>query len=272
MRSLRGRVVLVTGGSAGIGRVTARRLAARGARVVVCGRDRDRLDAAVAGVPELLAVRCDVTDADDRERLVSTVVERCGRIDAVVNNAGRGAVGRLVDLDAATVEDLVAVNFTAVAEVTRLVLPHLADRGGDVVMISSVGAWAPVPPLSLYSATKAGVSGLASALRREVPRGVRVHVLCPAPMRTEWLARDQQGRPSETEAPAKVSFGAAPERVAVAVERCLTGRWSRTAAVPRWWGVTRLASVPPVSRVLDAVLTPVAPSLARAVAGYGKRL
>ncbi|MBY8849625.1 SDR family oxidoreductase [Saccharothrix sp. MB29] len=272
MRSLRGRVVLVTGGSAGIGRATARRLAAAGARVVVCGRDQDRLDATAAEVPGLLTMRCDVTDADDRERLVRTAVERCGRVDALVNNAGRGAVGRLVDLDRATVEDLVAVNFTAVAEMTRLVLPHLPDRGGDVVMMSSVAAWAPLPPLSLYSATKAGVSGLTAALRREVPRGVRVHLLCPAPTSTEWLARDQQGRPDEAEAPGKVSAGAAPERVAAEVERCLTGRRSRTAAVPRWWGVTRLTSVPPLDRALDAVLTPLAPSLVRAVTRYGRRL
>lgn len=272
MRSLRDRVVLVTGGSAGMGRVTARRLAERGARVVVCGRDRDRLDAVVAEVPGLLAVPCDVTVPEDREHLVRTVVERRGRLDALVNNAGRGAVGRLVDLDHDTAADLVAVNFTAVAELTRLVLPHLEDRGGDVVMISSVGAWAPVPPLSLYSATKAGVNGLAAALRREVPRRVRIHLVCPAPMRTEWLARDRQGRPDEAEAPGKVSAGAAPERVAAEVERCLTGRWSRTTAVPRWWGITRLAAVPPVNRVLDAVLAPLAPSLVRAVDRYGRRL
>lgn len=272
MRSVAGTVVLVTGGSAGIGRITARRLAERGAHVAICGRDQDRLDAALREIPCAWGMRCDVTDPADRSLLVRSVVERFGRIDALVNNAGQGRVGKLTDLSGEQVESLVAVNFTAVAELTRLVLPLFGARGGHVVMMSSIGAWVPVPPLSLYSATKAGVLGLATGLRREVPRGVKVHAVCPGPVRTEWLTRDLSGRPSERSAPHRLSAGADPERVARAVEKCLTARVSRTIAVPRWWGVARLGSVTPISRVLDVAIAPASTAIVRLAKRYGRRL
>lgn len=272
MRSVAGTVVLVTGGSAGIGRITARRLARNGAHVAICGRDQERLDAALRDIPGAWGMRCDVTDPADRTRLVRAVVERFGRIDALVNNAGQGRVGKLTDLSGEEVVSLVEVNFTAVAELTRLVLPMFGKRGGQVVMMSSIGAWAPVPPLSLYSATKAGVLGLALGLRREVPRGVRVHVVCPGPIRTEWLARDLNGRPAEQSAPGQLSAGSDPEHVARAVEKCLTARTSRTVAVPRWWEIARLASFAPISRALDVAIAPASTAIVRLARRYGKRL
>ncbi|MEU7479842.1 SDR family oxidoreductase [Lentzea sp. NPDC042327] len=272
MRSVEGQVVLITGGSAGIGRVTARRLARRGARVAICGRDQDRLTAAVQELPGAWGMCCDVTDPRAREELVRGVVDRFGRIDALVNNAGQGRVAKLAELDAEQATSLVEVNFTAVVELTRLVLPHLESRGGHVVMMSSIGAWVPVPPLSLYSATKAGVLGLAVGLRREVPRGVKVHAVCPGPIRTEWLSRDLNGRPSEQEAPNRLSAGSAPEAVARAVERCLTARTSRTMAAPRWWAVARLGALAPVSRVLDLVVAPASTTIVRAARRYGRHL
>jgi len=272
MRSVKGMVVLVTGGSAGIGRVTAQRLAARGARVAICGRDADRLAAAVEAIPGCWGMRCDVTDPLDRELLVRAVVERFGRLDAVVNNAGQGRIGKLADLTRQQVESLIAVNFTAVAELTRLVLPLFDERGGHVVMMSSIAAWVPVPPLSLYSATKAGVQGLAIALRREVPRGVRIHAVCPGPMRTEWLTRELRDRPSERSARWRLSAGASPRGVAREVERCLTARISRTVAVPRWWELARFASLSPVARVLDLLLAPASTAVVRYTRKYGRQL
>ncbi|WP_218148341.1 SDR family NAD(P)-dependent oxidoreductase [Lentzea xinjiangensis] len=264
--------MLITGGSAGIGRITARRLARQGAQVAICGRDQERLDAALHELPGAWGMCCDVTDPADRSLLVSAVTERFGRIDALVNNAGQGRVGKLADLSSEQVESLVAVNFTAVAELTRLVLPLFGTRGGHVVMMSSIGAWVPTPPLSLYSATKAGVLSLALGLRREVPRGVRVHAVCPGPIRTEWLTRELTGRPAERSARHRLSAGATPEHVAREVEKCLTARRSRTVAVPRWWEIARLGSLSPVSRVLDVVLAPASTAIVRAARRYGSRL
>jgi NADP-dependent 3-hydroxy acid dehydrogenase YdfG len=272
-RSVRDRVVLVTGGSAGIGRAVAAQLASAGATVVTCARDEDRLRAAAEPWPgHIEPIPCDLTDPRQREELVAQVVERHGRLDALVNNAGQGRVGLLTDLDADAIHDMVDLNVTAVADLTRLVLPHLAARGGDVVMISSLAGPVPVPPLSMYSVTKAAVDGLVHALRRETPADVRVHNVNPAPVRTEWLLRAAHPHPTDDEGRRGHSFGVRPERVADAVHRCLTGRYQSTRTVPRWLAPARLAAVPPLREAVNVVLTPVAPLLARWAGRYRDRL
>jgi short-subunit dehydrogenase len=239
------------------------RLAGRGARVVTCARDADRLGE--VDFPDgVHVVAADLTVRGERAALVDAVLERHGRIDALVNNAGQGRVGLLTDLDADDVEEVVAVNLVAVADLTRLVLSRLGGDGageGDVVMISSGAAWVPLPPLSLYSATKAGVDGLVTALRREVARGVRIHSVNPGPVDTEWLARSVGLRPGE--GPKALSGGVPASWVAAAVEKCLTASASRTLAVPRGLGVTRLTALPPFDRAINAVLAPLAPAIVR---------
>ncbi|TKJ20668.1 SDR family oxidoreductase [Blastococcus sp. CCUG 61487] len=256
------RVLLVTGGSAGIGRATVRHLAAAGARVVTCARDGDRLAAAVGDLPVVTTTAADVADAADRARLVEAVMAEHGRLDGVVLNAGLGWAGLVEDMPGDVVEGVVALNLTGAIEVTRLALPHLLaaarERGrADVVAVSSVAAWAQVPPLSVYSATKAGLDGFVKGLRREVTaRGVRVHTVNPFFVRTEWLARGHGSAPeSDDDARGRLSRGIAPERVAEAIGATLDAPRSRTVAVPRWAGAVRLGEVTPVDRLLDAVLS-----------------
>ena len=262
MPDLRNRVVLVTGGSAGIGRATVAALAAEGTRVVTCARDGGRLEEAVAGLPGVSAVVADVADAGDRAVLVDRVLAEHGRLDAVVLNAGLGWAGLLEDMPGEAVEGIVALNLTGAVELTRLALPHLfasaGERGrADVVAVSSVAAWAQVPPLTVYSATKAGLDGVVKGLRREVvARRVQVHSVNPFFVRTEWLARGHGSPPrSDADARGRLSRGIAPERVAAQISGCLTAPRSRTVAVPRWAGLARLGEVTPVNRLLDAVLS-----------------
>jgi NAD(P)-dependent dehydrogenase (short-subunit alcohol dehydrogenase family) len=262
MSPLRDRVVLVTGGSAGIGRVTVARLTADGARVLTCARDGDRLDEALRDLPGVQGVVADVADAGDRARLLEEVLERHGRLDAVVLNAGLGWAGLVEDMPGEAVEGIVALNLTGAIELTRLALPHLLTVAGengraDVVAVSSVAAWAQVPPLTVYSATKAGLDGFVTGLRREVTgRGVRVHSVNPFFVSTEWLARGHGHAPvSDADALGRLSRGIAPERVAGRIAECLTAPRSRTVAVPRWAGLTRLGEVPPVDRLLDRVFS-----------------
>src|SRR4051794_6242391 len=125
MSDLAGRVVLVTGGSAGIGRATVRRLAAAGALVVTCARDGERLAEAVSGLPGVTGVAADVADPADRTRLVAAVVQRHGRLDAVVLNAGLGWAGLVEDMPGEAVAGMVALNLTGAVEVTRVALPYL---------------------------------------------------------------------------------------------------------------------------------------------------
>jgi NAD(P)-dependent dehydrogenase (short-subunit alcohol dehydrogenase family) len=194
--------------------------------------------------------------------LVDRVLAEHGRLDAVVLNAGLGWAGLLEDMPRGAVEGIVALNLTGAMELTRLALPHLlasAGEGGraDVVAVSSVAAWAQVPPLTVYSASKAGLDGFVKGLRREVTaRGVRVHSVNPFFVRTEWLARGHGSPPrSDADARGRLSRGIAPERVAAQISGCLTAPRSRTVAVPRWAGLARLGEVTPVNRLLDAVLS-----------------
>jgi short-subunit dehydrogenase len=160
------------------------------------------------------------------------------------------------------VDGIVALNLTGAIQLTRLALPHLLAAAGeegraDVVAVSSVAAWAQVPPLTVYSATKAGLDGFVKGFRREVSaRGVRVHTVNPFFVSTEWLARGHGAAPrSDAEAAGRLSRGIAPERVAEQIAACLTAPRSRTVAVPRWAGLARLGEVTPVNRLLDAVLS-----------------
>jgi NAD(P)-dependent dehydrogenase (short-subunit alcohol dehydrogenase family) len=259
---LRERVVLVTGGSAGIGRATVHRLAASGARVVTCARGGDRLDEALAGVPGALGVTADVSDRADRAALVQRVLDEHGRLDGVVLNAAIGYAALVEDTPADAVETMVATNLTGVIDLARLALPHLlasaAERGrGDLLVVTSAAALSQVPPLTIYSATKAGQHGFVKGLRREVTaRGVRVHSITPAPVATEWLVRGRGAAPvSDRDSEGRLSPGISPDRVADQVARSLTSYWSRTAAVPRLMGLARLGEVPPVNRLMDMTLS-----------------
>jgi NAD(P)-dependent dehydrogenase (short-subunit alcohol dehydrogenase family) len=256
------RVVLVTGGSAGIGRATVARLVADGARVVTCARHADRLAEAVGTQPGVVGVVADMADPAGRARVLDRALTEYGRLDAVVLNAGLGWAGLLEDMPGEVVEGLVALNLTGVIELTRLALPHLLETAeeqgrADIVAVSSAAAWSQVPPLTVYSATKAGVHGFVKGLRREVTaRGVRVHTVNPFFVSTEWLARGHGHAPtSDADARGRLSRGIAPERVAERIAECLTSPRSRMIAVPRWAGLVRLGEMPPVNRLLDGVLS-----------------
>jgi NAD(P)-dependent dehydrogenase (short-subunit alcohol dehydrogenase family) len=259
---IRGRVVLVTGGSAGIGRSVVSRLAASGARVVTCARHGARLTEALAGVPGVTGMVADVASGADRVALVQRVVEEHGRLDAVVLNAAIGYAGLVEDTPADAVTTMVDTNLTGVVDLARLTLPHLlasaADRGrGDLLVVASAAALSQVPPLTIYSATKAGAHGFVKGLRREVTaRGVRVHSVMPGPVATEWLVRGRGAAPgSDDDAEGRLSRGIRSERVAEQVVRSLTSYWSRTVSVPRWMGLARLGEVPPIDRLLDMTLS-----------------
>ncbi len=260
--SLPERVVLVTGGSTGIGRAVVHRLAADRARVVAVARDHGRLSEALSGVDGATGVAADVSSPTDRVTLVERVVAEHGRLDAVVLNAAIGYAALVEETPQDAVEAMIATNLTGVVDLARLALPHLlaaaAERGrADVLVTASSAALAQMPPLTVYSATKAGAHGFVKGLRREVSaRGVRVHSVTPGPVSTEWLVRGRGLAPdSDSDAQGRLSPGIRPERVAEQIARSLDSYWSRTVAVPRRMGLARLGEVPPVDRILDMTLS-----------------
>ena len=185
MNDLRDKVVLVTGASRGLGALIAHALAAEGARLALAARSADDItrlaDELRAGGAEAEPVPTDVTDAAARERLVARTIERFGRIDVLVNNAGIELLGALSDARAERIDQLFAVNIVATAQLSRAVLPHmLAQRSGLIVNMASMAGKAAIPYNSIYSASKAAVIFLTLSLRDELRgTGVTASVVCP---------------------------------------------------------------------------------------------
>jgi NAD(P)-dependent dehydrogenase (short-subunit alcohol dehydrogenase family) len=178
----RGRVVLVTGGTKGIGRTIARRYAEAGASVVVCARTPP--DDAAEGVD---FVACDVRDADQVTALVDTVLERHGRLDVVVNNAGGGPWVDSATASPRFTERVIALNLIAPIVVSQAAYRVMAaqDGGGSIVNIASVSGIRPSPHSAAYGAAKAGLLNLTQTLAVEWAPAVRVNAVIAGLMATD---------------------------------------------------------------------------------------
>lgn len=179
-------VVLVTGASSGIGEAIARAFAEKGFEVFGTSRNPGRTEP-IAGVE---FVQLDVTDPESVAAAVSTVVQRAGRIDVVVNNAGFGVLGAAEESSTAQAQQLFDTNFFGLVRVTREVLPYLrAQRSGRIINISSVLGFIPAPYGALYSASKHAVEGYSESLDHETREfGVRVSVVEPGYTKTSFDA------------------------------------------------------------------------------------
>jgi NAD(P)-dependent dehydrogenase (short-subunit alcohol dehydrogenase family) len=177
MGKLKGQVVLITGGARGVGAATARELVRRGAKIVLVDHDAEPLRALEAdlGAGNATAVVGDVCSLEQMEAAVAHGVERFGRLDACVANAGIASYGSLLAVDPATFRRVIDVNINGVFHTVRAALPHLIDRKGYVLVVSSLAAYAGAPGLVAYNASKAGAEHFANALRPEVAHlGVQV--------------------------------------------------------------------------------------------------
>src|SRR3954466_4871674 len=202
--ALNGTVALVTGASSGIGDATARRLAEHGGIVCVVARRKNRLDTLVSEIESAggtaLAVEADITDRDQADRAVQSAVDRFGRLDILINNAGLMLLGPVVGADVEEWERMIAVNQTGLLYVTHAALPHLLAAAedelrsvADIVNISSIAgrqAWA---NFGVYAMTKFGVNGFTEALRQEITKKhVRVGVLEPGAVATELVSHNNE--------------------------------------------------------------------------------
>lgn len=184
------RVWLVTGASRGFGLEVVREVLSRGDAVVALVRSTDGIADILEGGEHLVAVVADVTDGDSVERAVRTGVDRFGRIDVLVNNAGRGIIGAVEEVSDSEVREVFDVNVFGVLTVSRAVLPVMrAQRSGHVVMMSSMGGVTqPGAGWGIYGASKFAVEGFSEALRNEIaPLGISVTLVEPGVFRTDFL-------------------------------------------------------------------------------------
>jgi len=199
MSQLKGKVALVTGASKGIGRASALRLAEAGANIVVGATSVDLLemlgrDLESLGV-ESLAKRCDVSRRTDCEDIVQRSLERFGKIDILINNAGIGFSGKIVDSEPGRIEQMVMVNVLGVYYMTRAVLPSMMEQQhGDIINIGSVAGVKYSPNFAMYSATKFAVRAFSEGLRNEVQgHNIRVTLIHPGMTKTAFFDSFTQG-------------------------------------------------------------------------------
>ena len=187
MQSWSGQVAIVTGASEGLGLSLARAWAERGANVVLAARRAEPLNTAAESLTKrgaaVLAVPTDVTRQEDVERLVAATLARFGRIDALVNNAGRSARQAIEQTTPADFQALWELNFLSVVRCTRACLPQLLEHRGHVVNIGSLAGKIAARWIGAYPASKFPVSAYSQQLRLELgPRGLHVLLVSPGPI------------------------------------------------------------------------------------------
>jgi NAD(P)-dependent dehydrogenase (short-subunit alcohol dehydrogenase family) len=278
-QNLNEKVVLTTGAARGIGAETARRLAAKGAKVSLVGLEADRLRA-LAGERGERAVwfEADVTDQDSIDAAVEGTVAAFGGIDVVLANAGIANNGTVAVSPADAVVRTIQVNLEGVARTVCATLPHITQRRGYVALVSSTAAFTMMPGMAAYAASKAGVEQFANCLRLELAhKGVKVGSIHPGWIDTD-LVRDQR---ADLE-----SFDAAFERfpwpmnATTSVQKCadaiVDGIERRRAKVyvPKAIGLLQalrtLTTGPIATRVIGREAKRMVPELEAEIAGLGR--
>ena len=221
-RTLTGKVAVVTGASSGIGEATVLELASRGASVVAAARSVEKLEdlarrTASSGV---LVVEADVADRDSVERMVGLTVEKFGRLDVLVNNAGLGLSGRVAELRPEDLRYVFEVNTVGPLNCLQAALPHMGS-GGRIINVSSVVGLRAIPKVGGYCSTKFALNALSDALRVEVAeRGISVTSVYPGTTRTSF--RDNSRRTKDEKRgwrPKGVTPEKVAERIAAAAEK-----------------------------------------------------
>jgi ribitol 2-dehydrogenase len=218
--SLVGKSILVTGASSGIGRATAKLLAANGARLVVAARSFDKLESLAQEI-DAVPVACDVTSLDSVRKAVAAALQHFGKIDALFANAGLYLSGDVADGSPGDWSQLIDVNVKGVMNSVHAVLPAMLARGtGDILICSSISGHQAIHWEPVYSASKHAVQSFVHGLRRQLlKKGIRVGAVAPGMVLNElWGIRDE----AEIDRRAELGEGLRSEDVAEAVLFMLT--------------------------------------------------
>ncbi|MBL8100839.1 MAG: SDR family oxidoreductase [Anaerolineales bacterium] len=239
---VKGKVVIVTGASSGIGEATAREFGREGAKVVLAARRVDKLQTVAEEInkmgTESLVVQADLSKLEDIQSLVKQTLEKFNRIDILVNNAGFGRLDWLENLD--PVKDIQAqidVNVMGVIQTTRQVLPvMMKQRSGSIINMCSMAGLVATPTYTIYAASKHAVHGFSEALRREVkPWGIDVSLVYPGGVVTEFTQHAGIKRKTNAKTPNFMLLTA--EQVAQAIVK-LVRKPRRMWIIPWMWSFT----------------------------------
>jgi dehydrogenase/reductase SDR family member 7B len=221
--SMKGKVVIITGGSSGIGKACAEIFGKAGAKIVISGRNEKNLNDTVQELKknniDALAVNADVSIEKDNERLVSETISRYGGIDVLINNAGISMRGLFEETDLDVIRKVMDINFYGTLYATKYALPHILKSKGSIVSISSIAGIRGLPARTGYSASKFAIQGFMEALRTELlKKDVHVLVACPgftaSNIRNTALAKDGS---KQGESPRDESSMMSAEEVAGAI-------------------------------------------------------
>ncbi|MGE8941835.1 SDR family NAD(P)-dependent oxidoreductase [Leptospira interrogans] len=188
MGTLAGKVVIVTGGSSGIGRAAALGFAAQAANVLITGRREEPLVEVAAVHPNIIGHVADVARPDDASHTVAQAISRWGRLDALVNNAGAGAILPLAEATADRIAHIFSVNVVGPSLLATAALPHLARSNGTIINVSSTFGHKTAANLSHYAASKAALEHLTRCWALELaPQGIRVNAIAAGPTESNAL-------------------------------------------------------------------------------------
>ena len=267
MASVDGKVVFITGGAAGVGAEVARRLHAKGARLLLTDVDADALAsfAAALGGDRVLTVTADVRDLPAMQAAVDAGVQRFGGVDVVVANAGIASYGSVLQVDPAAFKRLMDVNVLGVFHTVRAALPAIVERRGYVLVVSSLAAFTAAPGLAPYNASKAAVEQFANALRLEVAHhGVDVGSAHMSWVDTAMVRDTKTDLSTFGEMLSKLPY---PVNVTTSVEKCgaafvdgIEGRRTRVYC-PRWVGALRWLKPIMSTRIGEAPIKRFVPDL-----------
>jgi NAD(P)-dependent dehydrogenase (short-subunit alcohol dehydrogenase family) len=188
------KVVLITGASSGIGRETAKLFQVKNWKVAATMRDPESSAGDLRNIVDLQCIRLDVTDVESVRSAVAETLEKFGRIDAVVNNAGYAAVGPFEAAAPEQIERQFRTNVFGVMNVCREILPHFREqKRGYIVNVASVGGRTAFPLYSLYNSTKWAVEGFSESLQYELEQfNIRVKIVEPGPIKTDFYSRSEE--------------------------------------------------------------------------------